>query len=199
MSRPTASSAPCAPSPPLQVVIFHPAAVPPDAIAEQLTSASGRYGVTAAGKALAAGLFLPIAFGIDIIILPGPQAREIARCCRFYTYFTAGMHLLVRFLLRLHDGIAAHGFHAKRALTPFHRTALPTDADVLFHVGTVAQRYRRGRQRPVRALPGAVGRRGGGCSSQLRARPAPGSLRRCCGCQSRGAFTNSMSMRNHKC
>lgn len=33
------------------------------------------YGLAAAGKATVAGLMLPIAMGVDLIILPGPQVR----------------------------------------------------------------------------------------------------------------------------
>lgn len=56
-----------------QVVIFHPSRIPPDRIMEEISASSRTYGVAAVGRAAVAGLMLPIALGIDLIILPGPQ------------------------------------------------------------------------------------------------------------------------------
>jgi hypothetical protein len=37
------------------------------------------YGIKAVGRAAAATVLLPLAIGIDLIILPGPQVRVLAR------------------------------------------------------------------------------------------------------------------------
>lgn len=56
-----------------KVIIRHPATVMPDVIMEKLTSMSQKQSFAATGKAALAGLALPLAFGLDVIIIPGPQ------------------------------------------------------------------------------------------------------------------------------
>mmetsp|Transcript_20156 Transcript_20156/g.56135 ORF Transcript_20156/g.56135 Transcript_20156/m.56135 type:complete len:332 (+) Transcript_20156:114-1109(+) len=62
-----------------KVIIYHPSLVGPDRIMERLTTMTDLHGVTSAAKAAMASVMLPIAFGIDALIVPGP----------FFTTFTA--------------------------------------------------------------------------------------------------------------
>jgi hypothetical protein len=57
----------------MQVVIYHPTQVPPDAIMERLTSITSKQRWWTGVKAAAASLMLPIAFGVDIVVIPGPS------------------------------------------------------------------------------------------------------------------------------
>lgn len=47
--------------------------VSPDAIMEQMQTMTKSYGIKAVGRAAAATVMLPLAVGVDLIILPGPQ------------------------------------------------------------------------------------------------------------------------------
>lgn len=58
-----------------KVVIHHPTSVTPDAIMQQMQTMTKSYGIKAVGKAAAATLMLPLAMGVDLIILPGPQVK----------------------------------------------------------------------------------------------------------------------------
>mmetsp|Transcript_2533 Transcript_2533/g.3831 ORF Transcript_2533/g.3831 Transcript_2533/m.3831 type:complete len:451 (-) Transcript_2533:301-1653(-) len=56
-----------------KVIIFHPLSISPDKVMEDLQSKTKRLAKNSIFKATAAALLLPIAFGIDILIIPGPQ------------------------------------------------------------------------------------------------------------------------------
>ncbi|KAL6763219.1 hypothetical protein V8C86DRAFT_2496861 [Haematococcus lacustris] len=56
-----------------KVIIYHPTSVPPDIIMERLTGMTSQHRLLSSAKAAVAGLMLPVAFGIDILIIPGPQ------------------------------------------------------------------------------------------------------------------------------
>lgn len=56
-----------------RVVIYHPSSVAPADISSDMTTMTKSYGITAVGKAAAATVMLPLALGVDLIILPGPQ------------------------------------------------------------------------------------------------------------------------------
>ena len=42
---------------------------------EQMSTMTKSYGIKAVGRAAAATVMLPLAVGVDLIILPGPQVR----------------------------------------------------------------------------------------------------------------------------
>jgi hypothetical protein len=56
-----------------KVVIHHPSQVTPDIIMEQMQTMTKSYGLKAVGRAAAATVMLPLAVGVDLVILPGPQ------------------------------------------------------------------------------------------------------------------------------
>lgn len=60
-----------------KIIIHHPTSVAPDDIMDSLQGMTKGYGLAAAGTATVAGLMLPIAMGVDLIILPGPQVRSV--------------------------------------------------------------------------------------------------------------------------
>jgi hypothetical protein len=43
---------------------------------EQMSTMTKNYGIKAVGRAAAATVMLPLAVGVDLIILPGPQVRS---------------------------------------------------------------------------------------------------------------------------
>jgi hypothetical protein len=47
--------------------------VTPDIIMEQMQTMTKSYGLKAVGRAAAATVMLPLAVGVDLVILPGPQ------------------------------------------------------------------------------------------------------------------------------
>lgn len=57
--------------------------VSPESIMEQMSTMTKNYGIKAVGRAAAATLMLPLAVGVDLIILPGPQVslRCAVPCC----------------------------------------------------------------------------------------------------------------------
>lgn len=59
-----------------KVIIHHPSQVSPEMIMEQMQTMTKNYGIKAVGKAAAATLMLPLAVGVDLIILPGPQVSS---------------------------------------------------------------------------------------------------------------------------
>eukprot|EP00879_Flechtneria_rotunda_P009390 GHRR01009832.1.p1 GENE.GHRR01009832.1~~GHRR01009832.1.p1 ORF type:complete len:342 (+),score=115.83 GHRR01009832.1:46-1026(+) len=56
-----------------KVIIHHPSQVSPDTIMDQMQTMTKSYGLKAVGRAAAATVMLPLAVGVDLIILPGPQ------------------------------------------------------------------------------------------------------------------------------
>lgn len=56
-----------------RVAVFHATRLDSAALRAQMSSMSTAYGVKAVGKAAAATVLLPLAIGVDLIILPGPQ------------------------------------------------------------------------------------------------------------------------------
>ncbi|GBF97013.1 hypothetical protein Rsub_09810 [Raphidocelis subcapitata] len=56
-----------------RVIIFHPSQVPAASLSSQMSTMTSSYGLAAASRAAAATLLLPLAIGVDLIILPGPQ------------------------------------------------------------------------------------------------------------------------------
>ena len=83
------------PLPPFQVIIFHPSHIPPDTIMERLTCLTSSHRVLSLSKAAVAGLLLPVAFGIDVLIIPGPQVGGL------YLVHTAPStgHLAINYLV----------------------------------------------------------------------------------------------------
>jgi hypothetical protein len=47
--------------------------VTPEIIMEQMQTMTKSYGLKAVGRAAAATVMLPLAVGVDLVILPGPQ------------------------------------------------------------------------------------------------------------------------------
>jgi hypothetical protein len=43
---------------------------------EQMSTMTKNYGIKAVGRAAAATVMLPLAVGVDLIILPGPQVQS---------------------------------------------------------------------------------------------------------------------------
>eukprot|EP00879_Flechtneria_rotunda_P028023 GHRR01030097.1.p1 GENE.GHRR01030097.1~~GHRR01030097.1.p1 ORF type:complete len:205 (+),score=88.64 GHRR01030097.1:46-615(+) len=58
-----------------KVIIHHPSQVSPDTIMDQMQTMTKSYGLKAVGRAAAATVMLPLAVGVDLIILPGPQVQ----------------------------------------------------------------------------------------------------------------------------
>eukprot|EP00882_Tetradesmus_deserticola_P009700 GHRQ01010243.1.p1 GENE.GHRQ01010243.1~~GHRQ01010243.1.p1 ORF type:complete len:177 (+),score=81.83 GHRQ01010243.1:1426-1956(+) len=56
-----------------KVIIHHPSQVPPEQLMEQMQTMTKSYGLKAVGRAAAATVMLPLAVGVDLVILPGPQ------------------------------------------------------------------------------------------------------------------------------
>ncbi|KAF6258069.1 hypothetical protein COO60DRAFT_1701524 [Scenedesmus sp. NREL 46B-D3] len=56
-----------------KVLIHHPSQVTPELIMEQMQTMTKSYGLKAVGRAAAATVMLPLAVGVDLVILPGPQ------------------------------------------------------------------------------------------------------------------------------
>jgi hypothetical protein len=56
-----------------KVIIHHPSQVSPELIMEQMQTMTKSYGLKAVGRAAAATVMLPLAVGVDLVILPGPQ------------------------------------------------------------------------------------------------------------------------------
>ncbi|WIA19636.1 hypothetical protein OEZ85_005572 [Tetradesmus obliquus] len=56
-----------------KVIIHHPSQVSPESIMEQMHTMTKSYGLAAVGRAAAATVMLPLAVGVDLVILPGPQ------------------------------------------------------------------------------------------------------------------------------
>uniref|UniRef100_A0A383WMF8 Uncharacterized protein n=1 Tax=Tetradesmus obliquus TaxID=3088 RepID=A0A383WMF8_TETOB len=56
-----------------KVIIHHTTLVSPESIMEQMHTMTKSYGLAAVGRAAAATVMLPLAVGVDLVILPGPQ------------------------------------------------------------------------------------------------------------------------------
>ncbi|MEW5299229.1 MAG: hypothetical protein WDW36_002264 [Sanguina aurantia] len=54
-----------------KIIIYHPSQIPPDELQTKLAAISSSTGLKSAGKAAVAGLMLPIAFGLDLLVIPG--------------------------------------------------------------------------------------------------------------------------------
>jgi hypothetical protein len=54
----------------------HVPQVGPEALQAMMSTMTRSYGLQAVGRAAAATVMLPLAVGVDLIILPGPQARH---------------------------------------------------------------------------------------------------------------------------
>lgn len=48
---------------------------------EQMQTMTKSYGIAAVGRAAAATVMLPLAVGVDLIILPGPQVSPLCLLC----------------------------------------------------------------------------------------------------------------------
>ncbi len=59
-----------------QVIIHHPALFPPDLIMQHLQSLAAKQGTMATAKTTVAALVLPLAFGIDTFVIPGPAVSK---------------------------------------------------------------------------------------------------------------------------
>lgn len=89
-----------------KVVIYHPSQMTADQVMDQIREMSSSYGLQAAGRAAVAGLMLPIAFGIDIIVIPGPQVLTYYTLWEMYknTNGALGTQRLTRYVQQ--DGTA---------------------------------------------------------------------------------------------
>ncbi len=50
----------------MQLVVHHPATIPPDEIQDQLTQLTSSFCYKSAGKAAVAGVMLPVAVGLEV-------------------------------------------------------------------------------------------------------------------------------------
>jgi hypothetical protein len=61
-----------------KVLIHHPSQVSPEQIKTQMSTMTKSYGLKAVGRAAAATVMLPLAVGVDLVILPGPQVGHVS-------------------------------------------------------------------------------------------------------------------------
>jgi hypothetical protein len=66
----------------------------------QMQTMTKNYGIKAVGRAAAATVMLPLAIGVDLVILPGPQVRDVLccalLCCAVLPWLCCGVVCWIR-------------------------------------------------------------------------------------------------------